>query len=145
LAGLDVPGGVQGMDRSNLREGGQPALLSLPLPITEARRWGFAEYRGLRSEQHTYVRSIHGPWLLYDNAADPYQMHNLVGRSEVREVQASLDRALDARLKEIGDDFLPAAEYVRRAGVGHYKEVNAPVGHIRSPWGDWESTLSAGA
>jgi arylsulfatase A-like enzyme len=142
LAGIEVPGGVQGVDRSNLREDGQPALLSLPVPITEARRWGFAEYRGLRSEQHTYVRSIHGPWLLYDNAADPYQMHNLVGRSEVRDVQASLDRALDARLKEIGDDFLPAAEYVRRAGVGHYKEVNAPVGHIRSPWGDWESTLS---
>ena len=53
------------------------ALISLPVPITEARRYGFAEYRGLRTERYTYVRSIHGPWLLYDNQADPYQMHNV--------------------------------------------------------------------
>jgi len=43
-------------------------------------------------------------------------------------------------LKERKDDFLPAREYVRRAAVGHYGEVNVPVGHVRSPWGDWEST-----
>ena len=40
-----------------------------------------------------------------------------------------------------GDEFLPAAQYVKRAGVRHYREVNSNVGHIRSPWGDWESTL----
>jgi len=48
---------------------------------------------------------------------------------------------LDVNLREVRDDFLPAAEYVKRAGVGHYREVNSPVGHVRSPWGDWESTL----
>jgi arylsulfatase A-like enzyme len=148
LAGLEIPGEVQGTDYSPLLSGAEQrnpraALLSLPVPITEARRWGFAEYRGVRTEQYTYVRSIHGPWLLYDNAADPYQMRNLIGRPEAGAMQAALDRDLNARLKEIGDDFLPAEEYVRRAGVGHYKEVNSPVGHIRSPWNDWESTLRA--
>ena len=49
--------------------------------FTEARKYGFAEYRGLRTTQHTYVRSIHGPWLLYDNAADPFQMRNLIGKT----------------------------------------------------------------
>jgi hypothetical protein len=118
------------------------ALINLPVPITEARRYGFAEYRGLRTERYTYVRSIHGPWLLYDNRRDPYQMHNLCGRGEARELQNKLDTALDAKLKAVKDDFLPASEYVRRANVGHYVEVNAPVGHVRSPWGDWESTLT---
>jgi hypothetical protein len=68
-------------------------------------------------------------------------MRNLINRSDQKFLQSSLDRALDAQLKKVGDDFLPASEYARRANVSHYKEVNAPVGHIRSPWGDWESTL----
>jgi hypothetical protein len=118
------------------------ALINLPVPITEARRYGFAEYRGLRTEQYTYVRSIHCPWLLYDNLNDPYQKHNLCGRGEARELQNKLDNALNSKLKAVKDDFLPAAEYVRRANVVHYVEVNAPVGHVRSPWGDWESTLT---
>lgn len=140
LAGIPVPGSVQGQDgfRAHADE---PALISLPVPITEARRWGFAEYRGVRTGRHTYVRSIHGPWLLYDNQTDPYQMHNLCGKSEHKDLQQRLDRALDARLKDVHDDFLPAAEYVKKAGVGHYKEVTQPAGHTKSPWGDWESTL----
>jgi arylsulfatase A-like enzyme len=142
LAGLPVPDSVEGKD--GFREHpDEAALLSLPVPITEARKWGFAEYRGLRTERYTYVRSIHGPWLLYDNQADPYQMHNLCGKVEHKEVQQRLDRMLDARLRDVHDEFLPAAEYVRRIGAGHYREVTMPAGHSRSPWGDWESTLSS--
>jgi hypothetical protein len=113
------------------------------VPITEARRWGFAEYRGLRTVRHTYVRSIHGPWLLYDNQKDPYQMHNLCGKAEQKALQRRLDRLLDARLRDVHDDFLPAADYVKKAGVGHYREVVTPAGHTRSPWSDWESTLKS--
>ncbi len=143
LAGIPIPDGVEGRDLSGMPGGGadEAAFISLPVPITEARRYGFAEYRGLRTGRHTYVRSIHGPWLLYDNREDPYQMRNLLNRPEARTAQQRLDRQLDARLRALKDDFLPAAEYVKRAGVGHYREVNAAVGHVKSPWGDWESTL----
>ena len=140
LAGLPIPDSVEGVDRLAARTD-QPALISLPVPITEARRYGFAEYRGLRTAQHTYVRSIRGPWLLYDNHNDPYQMHNLIGKPEARQLQARLDRDLDAELKKRKDEFLPAAEYIRRAGLGHYREVNVKVGHHASPWGDWQPTL----
>jgi arylsulfatase A-like enzyme len=148
LCGLRPPDSVEGTDYSALAAGGPAprgasALLSLPVPITEARRYGFDAYRGLRTESHTYVRSIHGPWLLYDNRSDPYQMHNLCGRSEHKQLQAELDRALETRLRERRDDFLPAEEYVRRANAGHYREVIREVGYHRSPWGDWESTLKA--
>ena len=145
LCGLPVPEGVEGTDYSRAAQGhdrslGRGALLSLPVPITEARKFGFAEYRVVRTDRHTYARSIHGPWLLYDNRRDPYQMHNLCGQSGHRDVQARLDRDLNAMLKARKDDFLPAGEYVARAGVGHYREVSVPVGHVKSPWGDWEST-----
>jgi arylsulfatase A-like enzyme len=145
--GLPIPDSVQGKDYSKPAAGASEpgpetaALLNLAVPITEARRYGIAEYRGLRTARHTYVRSIHGPWLLYDNERDPYQMHNLIGRPEQKDVEARLDRALDSRLREANDEFLPAAEYVRRAGVAHYREVTAKVGYHKSPWGDWESTL----
>jgi arylsulfatase A-like enzyme len=149
LANLKVPEGVQGLEHSSQLGGHTakgrpefpPALLSLPIPITEARRYGIAEYRGLRTERYTYVRSIHGPWLLYDNAADPYQRHNLIGHNAQQDLQNRLDGMLQARLKDVGDEFLPAREYVQLVNVGHYKEVNTPVGHVQSPWGDWESTL----
>ncbi|MBS1856479.1 MAG: sulfatase [Acidobacteria bacterium] len=148
LAGIAVPDSVEGTDYSALATGAaapppdRNAFLSLPVPITEARRYGFAEWRGIRNTRYTYVRSIHGPWLLYDNQADPYQMHNLIGKAGARELQARLDKELDAELKRRKDDFLPAAEYIRRAGVGHYREVNVKVGRHPSPWGDWDSTLA---
>ena len=82
-----------------------------------SRNYGFAEYRGLHTAHHTYVRSIHGSWLLYDNQADPFQVHNLCGKE--RALQARLNRSLDAALRERKDEFLPAAEYVKRANVGH--------------------------
>ena len=137
LAGLPVPDSVEGVDLLRGQEADRGTLLSLPVPITEARRYGIAEYRGLRTRQYTYVRSIKGPWLLYDNVADPFQKKNLVGTG----LRAGLDRQLDAELKRRKDDFLPAARYIDRAGVGHYGEVNVKVGHHVSPWGDWESTL----
>ncbi len=148
LAGLPVPGHIQGTNHAGLMTGGTSdgdtgALLTLAVPITEARKYGFAEYRGLRTQRHTYVRSIKGPWLLYDNQSDPFQMHNLIGKPDAKALQARLDRQLDTELKRHKDEFLPAAEYVKRAGVGHYREVNSQVGKHPSPWGDWDSTLSS--
>jgi arylsulfatase A-like enzyme len=147
LADLPIPKTVQGFDYSKLAMGAapdreaKPALLTLAVPITEARRYGIAEYRGLRTERYTYVRSIGGPWLLYNNQTDPYQMRNLCGKREHKDLQTKLDHILDLRLRDVNDSFLPAAEYVRQANLGHYREVNVTVGQTRSPWGDWESTL----
>jgi arylsulfatase A-like enzyme len=152
LAGIPIPAQLgpdahQGMDLSGLMTGKPDApgengaQLGLIVPTTEARRYGFAEYRGLRTAQHTYVRSITGPWLLYDNAADPYQMHNLAGKPQVAALQSRLDKQLEAMLKRRKDDFLPAAEYVRRDNLGHYRELQVPIGKHPSPWGDWDSTL----
>jgi len=139
LAGLRIPDSVEGVDQLAPQKNDRGTLITLAVPITEARRYGFAEYRGLRTEQHTYVRSIRGPWLLYDSRSDPYQMHNLIGKPEAKQLQARLDRDLDSELKKRKDDFLPAAEYLRRAGLGHYREANVKVGSHASPWGDWRS------
>jgi arylsulfatase A-like enzyme len=146
LCGIPVPESVQGRDYSKLmlgngkEEAESAALLNLPASFSVIRRHGCAEYRGLRTARYTFVRSIHGPWLLYDNQADPYQKQNLIGNSKYRDLQARLEHKLDQRLKAAGDEFLPGARYVERAHAQHYREVNAEVGSAKSPWGDWAST-----
>lgn len=144
LAGLPKAESAQGKDYSGIVRGKQKdardsaALLNLPVSFSVIRREGFAEYRGLRSERYTYVRSIHGPWLLYDNPRDPYQKANLVEKEPA--LRAQLDKRLDGMLRAAEDDFLPGARYAERAKATHYREVNAPVGAARSPWGDWQHT-----
>ena len=147
LAGLALPEGMQGTDYSKLCEGASlprhsVAFLQFPVSYGAARSEGIGEYRGFRTEQYTYVRSLHGPWLLYDNRADPYQMHNLCGHAGHKAVQARLDRELDACLKRYSDGFLPGPEYVARFGYEHNHEIGGKPGHSVSPWGDWKSTLS---
>lgn len=147
LSGLAVPESVQGVDYSPLIRGikkdeAEPAgLLNLPASFAVVRRLGIAEYRGVRTPQYTYVRSIVGPWLLYDNKTDPFQKRNLVGQSAQRDLQTRLERQLEGMLKRVGDEFLPGARYVERAKAGHYREVTSPIGETKSPWGDWASTL----
>lgn len=146
LAGVRVPNGVQGANYSGVCRGDAPprdsaAFLQFPVSYGQARTQGIGEYRGLRTERYTYVRSRRGPWLLYDNQADPYQMHNLCARSEQKSLTARLDRDLDGQLKAANDEFLPGHEYINRFGYGRNGEIALKAGHVVSPWGDWEATL----
>jgi len=147
LAGITIPSGVQGTDYSRLLLGHPvkdlptSAFMNMPASFAAARQYGFDAYRGVRTNTHTYVRSIHGPWLLYDNRRDPYQMHNLCGQSVARDTQAALERELHNWLARLGDEFLPGEVYLERAGLTHYDEVNDSIGNVSSPWGDWRSTL----
>jgi len=122
LAGAEIPAAAEGRDFSRaLREGKRPdgdaALILCAHPFGEwIRTRGGREYRGVRTVRHTYVRSLDGPWLLYDNEADPYQQRNLCGMQEHRQVQEELDARLKQILAERNDAFLPGNEYVRQFG-----------------------------
>ena len=119
--GLPIPDTVEGRDFSPVLRG-QPvdsdcALLACFHPFGEWHRAiGGREYRGIRTARYTYCRSLDGPWLLYDNKADPYQLENLVASAEHAELRAQLDALLQRELHAIGDDFLPGMDYIRRWG-----------------------------
>jgi hypothetical protein len=117
------------------------AYLNMPVPVWDARMDGLAAYRGVRTDRYTYVRSIDGPWLLYDNRADPFQRRNRVDDPDHARVRSALEAELTAWRHRLDDAFLPADAYLRRDGLGHYLETKVPVGVSRSPWGDWRSTL----
>ena len=116
---LPIPESVEGRDISkeldrpaDKRDG---ALLACFHPFGEwNRKNGGIEYRGIRTARYTYSRNLAGPWLLFDNEADPYQQNNLVNRMECFDLQRDLDHQLQEKLDEIGDEFLSGKEYVDR-------------------------------
>ena len=122
LCGIPTPDTVEGKDFSAAIEGGPDpsggaALIYCPHPFGQfLRRDGGREYRGLRTRTHTYARDLDGPWLLYDNEADPFQMQNLVNRPEVESLQAELESQLQAKLDDRGDEFLPGEKYIEEWG-----------------------------
>ncbi|WP_339758113.1 sulfatase [Algoriphagus aquimarinus] len=122
LSGLKTPKTVEGTDFSAQLKAGndidnEAALIMLPVPFHEWQfKNGGREFRGIRTQRYTYVKDLLGPWLLYDNKTDPYQMDNLAGQAEYKELQDSLEKVLKAKLKKTKDDFLPADEYMTKWG-----------------------------
>jgi arylsulfatase A-like enzyme len=122
LSGIGIPRTVEGTDFSGVLIGKSPvpdyaALITCPSPFGQwTRDKGGREYRGVRTGRYTYVRDLKGPWLLYDNQQDPYQLDNLCDKPEHAALQASLDALLSRRLKETKDDFLCGWDYIRKWG-----------------------------
>ena len=75
------------------------------------------EYRGIRTLRYTYVRERSGPWLLFDNVEDPFQLENVVSRTEYAELQASLEETLMKELSRRSDRFQRGIEYVNRSDL----------------------------
>ncbi len=122
LAGASAPAEVQGVDYSAaLRAGESPqvdsAFILCPAPFGQwTRDRGGREYRGVYTGAYTYVRDLNGPWLLFDNAADPYQQRNLVSLPEYADVQRRLDAQVDEWLARTHDEFKPAAQHLAEWG-----------------------------
>ncbi len=157
FSGLPVPPTVEGRDFSSVildvSEGSavQPsqgfrtlakvtedtptsAFLSVPVSYGMLRTQGLPAYRGVRTLQYTYVRSTRGPWLLYDDETDPYQLHNLCGDPAYADAQAGLEAELQRWLDRLGDEFLPGRAYLERDGLTHYLEASGEWGRIQTPW-----------
>ena len=121
LAGVPIPGTVEGEDLSPLIRGEQPAGDRAALYMNVAP-WGLRqpefnrEYRAIRTDRYTYVSGLDGPWLLYDDQSDPHQLHNVVGQPDYADLVAQLDRRLQEQLDRMGDPFRPAAYYVQHWG-----------------------------
>jgi len=118
LSGIAIPKSVEGKDFSGVIKGtrspdNDAVLIMCPVPF---HQWGYKrggrEYRGVRTRRYTYVRDINGPWLLYDNQNDPYQLENLCNNPEYAQIQQKLEKILSRKLKETNDKFLPGPEYM---------------------------------
>ena len=129
ICGLPIPDTVEGRDFSPALEGEEiesaGALLACFHPFGEwSRPVGGQEYRGIRTPRYTYCSSLWradsatsaGPWLLYDNEVDPYQLDNLVDNPAYSDIQAELEALLQRELDAVGDAFLDGMAYINRWG-----------------------------
>jgi arylsulfatase A-like enzyme len=123
LCGIAPPAGVEGLDYApHLRGGPDPSggttLITCVQPFGQWNRpqHGAREYRGVVTGRHTYVRDLNGPWLLFDNEKDPFQLENLAGRPEFSALQAELEDLLSRKLRAVGDEFRPGPAYLEKWG-----------------------------
>ncbi len=123
LCGVSIPKTVEGLDYSGHMKGGEnpnpdnAALIECVAPFGEwTRAMGGKEMRGVRTIRYTYVRDLKGPWLLYDNESDPYQMKNRIDDPAMADARKQLDEILQKKLAAAKDEFKPAAYYLEKFG-----------------------------
>jgi len=144
LCGVGIPDSVDGIDFSTTITDGKPseidqALLALYMPFHEWRYDnGGREYRGLFDDQFTYVRTLEGPWLLYDSQNDPQQLNNLLTDPAYTTTIRELDEALSARLTAVGDDFAAGKAILEREGyeTGPGGDIALEAGELPTPYED---------
>ncbi|GAA2212248.1 sulfatase [Nonomuraea monospora] len=69
---------------------------------------GIGEWRGFVTGELTYARRAAGPWLLFDDRADPWQLRNLAADPASAGRVAGADARLTELLAEAEDGELPA-------------------------------------
>lgn len=112
LTGTEVPEDMQGDDLSALIHGDESAapdsvfinfavdVHCIPAP----------PFRGVVTRDHTYAETPDGPWLLYDDQADPLQKNNLItwanrDNPEIAELQKKMNEKLAYWLERTDDPF----------------------------------------
>ena len=137
--GVDCPKTAEGTDLgpaiARQAEGPSSAFLQVIVPFAEQVE---KEWRAVRTDRHTYAESIDGPWLLYDNQADPDQLDNLVDKAELADLQAALKRELHQWLAKTGDSFESPAWYLQRYGYQVEEDGAAPYTYaLEEPAEGW--------
>jgi arylsulfatase A-like enzyme len=133
LSGVAIPKTVEGTDYSRILGGGKApddnaALIMCASPFGEYIRPHGREYRGIRTRRYTYARDLNGPWLLYDNERDPYQLDNLIGRPEAGQLAKRMESLLQKELDRTHDEFLPGQKLIKKWGYTVDENGTAPYG-----------------
>ena len=118
LLGIAVPDSVEGEDLSDVLRGSRKEGSELVLMQYESPYWPetpHLAWRAVREGRWMYSYFLtQGPFQLFDLESDPYQLDNLIGRAEFEDVWKQLHAKLEAKLAELGDDFLERAKtYVK--------------------------------
>ena len=124
LAGIPLPETFDGEDLSELIRTPGKEVEERGALVVQVVHDGLGKqiplYRALRTSRYTYARSLEGPWLLYDNQKDPYQMNNLIGNKECEGIAKKLDAQLLAKLAKNSDAFKSGKEHVADWGLSDF-------------------------
>jgi len=126
LCNIDIPETIEGYDLSPIFRAPEQTKDRAALYMNLAP-FGIAfpsdEYRAVRTNRYTYVKTPDGASMLFDDINDFYQMNNLVNKPEYAEVQQKLEKQLLEELKRIGEeDIHPREYYLKKFGYWGRKE-----------------------
>jgi arylsulfatase A-like enzyme len=62
-------------------------------------------WRGMRTKQFKYARYENKAWVLYDLVQDPYELNNLAGRSEYKNLEKRLEKLLTRYMDKSADSW----------------------------------------
>lgn len=140
LLDLPIPASVEGQNLAGLcreTDDAEPPFAFMQGTGTVAIYADGYEWRAIRDKRMTYgIWRRDGEEHLYDNIADPYQMHNLAADPAYAGVLEEMRTRLRRKMAEIGDSFPPASEadknwvFRRRVWRGGVEEFDP------CPWGD---------
>ena len=117
LSNIEIPEGIEGENLAELMKNPDPNTDRAALAMNVAPfagNYNDAPFRAIRTKQYTYIKTLDGPTMLFDNVQDPYQMNNLLNRADFESLQKKLDSTLNAKLAKIGDDFKPRDHYLKK-------------------------------
>ena len=121
LSGIPVPSEAEGMDLSAAAMGkqGQEPEFAFLMNTGACALWENGhEWRALRNNQHTYAvlrgweeRNLPRMELLFDHAADPFQMENLAGQPEHEGALSDFRAKLADKMASLNDTFPESTWY----------------------------------
>ena len=133
MCNIKIPNTIEGYDLSGIikdpeNEKERAALYMNVSPFGIA--FPSDEYRAIRTNKYTYVKTPKGPSMLFDNENDVYQMNNLINQPNYSDVQKKLDMQLMNELHRIGEEKIEEREfYLKKFGYYGLKEFR-PDYHI---------------
>ncbi|MAU12815.1 MAG: hypothetical protein CL607_23530 [Anaerolineaceae bacterium] len=109
MMNLPIPAEVEGVDLSHCaygQHGDEPQAAFLQGMGATAIFEDDHEWRALRSKQYTYaIYRVDGQELLFNNIADPYQMHNLIDDPAHQATVERFRQMLKERMAALNDTF----------------------------------------
>ncbi len=134
LAGLEPPAEIDGLDFSPLIEGKSDApprdyaFLQMIYGYVPWPGW-----RGLRTKEYTYARTVDGPWMLYRTSEDPFQLKNLADDPGSKALVEEMEGRLAAIMRESGDswDYEATTGDLKNWVPGGSKQKSQTLG---TPW-----------
>ncbi len=114
LSNIDIPNTIEGYDLSGIikspdEDSERAALYMNIAPF--GGMYNIDEYRAIRTNKYTYVKTPQGASMLFDDENDVYQMNNLVNQPDYADVQKKLDKQMINELRRIGEENIMEREY----------------------------------
>lgn len=104
LMGIEIPDFCEGTS-FGLSLMGQEQDLPEAAYVMSTMKWNIPEWRAIRTENHTYVETLEGPCMMFDNVNDPYQLNNLIDDPANTRVKQELKTLYDQMATDVKDPF----------------------------------------